>query len=66
MRQGCICEDIIYVLPNVLGGVKFLLGKPFLVLINASMSLRHDHLSVPNANGIPIIILAQKYLRDWQ
>jgi hypothetical protein len=30
MGQGCICEDIIYVLSNVLGGGKFLLGKLFL------------------------------------
>jgi hypothetical protein len=56
LGQGCVCSDIVYVLPNVLGGNQFFIGKPFLVMINASMSLRHDFISVPDAKGVPISV----------
>jgi hypothetical protein len=50
-----------FVLPNVLRGER-LLGKPFLASICASMNLRDDFLSVPNAKGVPIVISARRYL----
>jgi hypothetical protein len=60
------CSDIVYVLPNVLGGNKFLIGKPFPAMINASMSLRHDFLLVPDAKeGVLIIIQARRYLEYY-
>jgi hypothetical protein len=68
LGQGCVCRDIVYVLPNILGGSKFLLGKPFLAMINVSISLRHDFLSIPDSRGIPIIIEARRYLghHHWE
>jgi hypothetical protein len=67
LGQGVIMEDCIYVVPNVLGGKKMLLGKPFLAMIGASIDTRHDFLSVPSHNGTPIIVPGRSYLgqHEW-
>jgi hypothetical protein len=67
LGQGVIMEDYIYVVPDVLGGHKMLLGKPFLAMIGASIDARHDYLSVPSHKGTPIIVRGRRFLgkHEW-
>ena len=66
LGQGVKVRDVIYVVPEVLGGRKMLLSKPFLAIIDAHIGARHDYLSVPRADGPPIIIEGRRYMGNYQ
>jgi len=69
LGQGVVCQDVIYVVDDIFRGEsKMLLGKPFLVVIDATVGVRYDYLSVPSSDGAPIHVSGWKYLGKgvWQ
>jgi hypothetical protein len=63
LGQGVVCQDVIYVVDNIFGSEsKMLLGKPFLAVIDATVGVRYDYLSVPSSDGAPIHVSGRKYL----
>ena len=62
LRQGVVCQDVIYIVDDIFGGEsKMLLGKPFLAVIDATVGVRYDYLSVPSSDGAPINVSGRKY-----
>jgi hypothetical protein len=63
LGRGVVCQDVIYIVDNIFGSdSKMLLGKPFLAVIDATIGVRYDYLSVPSSDGPPIHISGRKYL----
>jgi len=61
--QGVFCQDVIYVVDDIFGSKsKMLLRKPLLAVIDATVGVRYDYLSVPSSDGAPIHISRRKYL----
>jgi hypothetical protein len=63
LGRGVVCQDVIYIMENIFGSdSKMLLGKPFLAVIDATIGVRYDYLSVPSSDGPPIHISGRKYV----
>jgi transposase InsO family protein len=63
LGSGVVFEDVIFVADRIFGGTsKMLLGKPYLSVIDATIGVRGDYLSVPSDDGRPVLIHGRRYL----
>ena len=68
LGKEVVLQDLIFVIPSVTGGRKLLLGKLYLAMLDATMSVRNDYLYIPTSSGFLAIIEVRHFLGNgrWE